>query len=138
MPDAAVRDRLQNVLEAIAESEAAFAERFYEIFLGARPDAAKLFGAFAFAEQEAMFHQVLESLLGWIDEEEWLAGNLEALGQSHREYGVEADMFGAFVEALVTCAREQLSDAIDDEGAAALRTGIEVITEPLRVAIAEG
>lgn len=136
--DAATAETLGEVLAAIGEQEEAFAERFYEIFLAACPDASKLFGAFAFAEQEAMFREVLRSLLAWVEGEDWLAGNLEALGRSHLEYGVEPAMFDAFVDAAVACARERLPELLDDAHAAALEAGARAITAPMREAVAAG
>jgi len=127
---------LGELLAEIGEQEEAFAERFYEIFLAACPDASKLFGAFAFAEQEAMFREVLRSLLAWVEGADWLAGNLEALGHSHREYGVEAEMFDAFVESVVACARERLPELVDDAHAAALEAGARALTAPMRAAVA--
>ena len=90
------------------------------------------------AEQEAMFREVLHSLLARTEGEDWLPGNVEALGNSHREYGVEPFMFDGFVESIVGGVRERLPDVADDAHVAALEVGVRAITAPMRAAVAAG
>jgi len=129
-------------LEALVPAEARFAERFYEIFFARRPDTRPLFGVHAIAEREEMIRETFKSILAISAGEPWLEENLVALGRSHAEYGVEADMYPPFVEAFVACALEIAGSGLDAEAEVALRRAVDRITHAMRDAgelrIAEG
>ncbi len=54
----------------------------------------------AIAEREERVGETWKSLLAWQTHEPWLAENLLAFGRSHREYGVTADMYPSFIDAI--------------------------------------
>jgi hypothetical protein len=119
---------LVDVLEALAAQEGKLTEALYPRFFERRPDAKPLFGVHAIAEREEMIHETLRSLLALSEGEAWLAGNLEALGRSHFEYGVTGDMYGDFVDAFV----EVAGPGFEDAGRAVLRRGLERIADSMR------
>ncbi len=119
---------LVRALETIADREASFTERFYEIFFDRRPDTRALFGPYSLAEQEEMMRETLHSIHALCEDQTWLADNLAALGRSHREYGVTSDMYPAFVEAFIECSREVLGADLGDLELRSLRLAASEIT----------
>ena len=124
-------DALVDVLERIAEREAPFTERVYEIFFDRRPDARELFGPHAIAEQEEMMRETLRSIHALCEDQAWLADNLAALGRSHHEYGVTSDMYRSFAEVFLDCGREVLDDGVGDGGFDSLRLALLEITRQM-------
>lgn len=124
-------DALLRALEMLAEREARFTERFYEIFFDRRPDARELFGPYSITEQEEMMRETLHSIHALCEDQAWLADNLAALGRSHAEYGVTSDMYPAFVDAFVECGREVLGGDIGDAGFRSLRRATSEITRQM-------
>jgi hemoglobin-like flavoprotein len=100
------------VLEVLCtrEHEAALVDRFYDRFFDRNPEVVPLFGEHALAEREEMIQETLKSLLAACEGESWLDANLEALGKSHAEYGVETGMYPAFATAFLETLREILGD----------------------------
>ncbi len=121
---------LLEVLEALAAQEGKITDAIYPLFFDRRPDARPLFGVHALAEREEMIRETLRSLLALAEGESWLAGNLEALGRSHFEYGVTGDMYGDFVDTFV----EVAAPGLDDAGREVLRRGISRIADSMRQA----
>ena len=132
--DDAVTEDFVAVLAEIAECEAEFCTRFYEVFFEQRPDARPLFGAHSLPEQEEMMRETLRSLHAWGEGAAWLGDNLVALGRSHWEYGVTSDMYDDFVATMLSCAREMLGDAFDAARSAALHAALDGIVQPMRSA----
>jgi hypothetical protein len=130
--DSAVSDAVGEILADLAEREAKFGERFYEIFFDLRPDARPLFGVHSISEREEMTRETLRSLHAWSEGEPWLRDNLLALGRSHWEYGVTADMYDSFVDAMLACARATLGGSFDATRADALRAALVGVTRPMR------
>jgi hemoglobin-like flavoprotein len=130
------RDSLLRALEKIAAEEARFTECFYETFFGRRPDTLPLFGVHSIPEREEMMRETLHSLHALVQGESWLAGNLEALGKSHEEYGVTADMYDSYCDSLIDCARQTLAEPLSDIEAAALRLAIVEIARQMSEAAA--
>jgi len=130
----AARDSMPMILAEFAECESRFSERFYEIFFEARPDALPLFGLHSITEQEEMIRETFRSLLAWAEHQPWLESNLDALGKSHWEYGVSADMYDSFVETMLECGRELVGDSLDDARLLAMRIGLEAVVQPMREA----
>ncbi len=118
---------LLRALDAIANKESQFTERFYEIFFARRPDTRDLFGLHGIAEREEMMHETLRSLHALCEQEPWLEGNLIALGHSHGEYGVTQDMYPSFVDALIECTREIVGLSLDHAALASLRQATDAI-----------
>lgn len=119
---------LLEVLEALSDAESKIADAIYPVFFDRRPDARPLFGVHAIAEREEMIRETFRSLLALAEAGPHLAANLEALGRSHFEYGVESDMYADFVEAFVDVAAPGLAD----EEREVLRRGLAEITETMR------
>ena len=71
--------------------------RFYALFFARHPEVCELFGEHAVSEREEMIRETLASVVAYLEDEPWLEGNLEAMGRSHAEYGVEGPMYDAFV-----------------------------------------
>ena len=125
-------ESIPQILAELAEHETRFTERFYEIFFEARPDARPLFGTHALAEQEEMMRETLHSLLAWAESEPWLEGNLSALGKSHWEYGVTADMYASFIESMLECGNEVIGESLDADQRAVLRSALEFVAYQMR------
>lgn len=108
------RESVLSVLETLGEGghEAALIERFYVCFFANNPDVVPLFGEYALAEREEMIRETLKSLLAHCEREPWLETNLRALGKSHAEYGVEAEMYPAYVSSFLATLREILGDRL--------------------------
>ncbi len=119
---------LLEALETLAAREGKITEAIYPLFFDRRPDARPLFGVHALAEREEMIRETLRSLLALAEGESWLAGNLEALGRSHFEYGVTGDMYGDFVDAFV----EVSAPGLDDARREVLRRGLSRIADSMR------
>lgn len=122
------------ILERIGEHEERFTLRFYEIFFECRPDALPLFGVYAISEREEMIRETLRSIFAWIEGEAWLDSNLDALGRSHWEYGVTADMYESYVECMLDTVRETLGDFMTECRTHAFRAGLEAICSRMRIA----
>lgn len=119
---------LIRALSAISDVEADFTERFYQIFFERRPDTRSLFGLHSLSEQEEMMRETVKSLVALAEGEAWLGGNLSALGASHEEYGVTADMYPAYVDTMLACALELLGEQLGAEECAALRGALNEVT----------
>ncbi|MFK7898977.1 MAG: globin domain-containing protein [Myxococcota bacterium] len=122
---------LVDALGLIAENEARFTERFYELFFELRPDTRPLFGRYSISEQEEMMRETLRSLHALSEGEDWLNENLAALGASHEEYGVTTDMYPSYVEAMIACAEEVLGEAFGEDAMRAIRTALDDVTSTM-------
>jgi hemoglobin-like flavoprotein len=127
-------EALRRALEAFSDHEGQITERFYEIFFEKRPDTRELFGVHSIAEREEMMRETLRSIEALLENHDWLAGNLDALGRSHWEYGVTEDMYPSFVECLIDCGHEVLGGALDEAALASFRAATWQIAEQMRVA----
>ncbi len=119
---------LLRAVEAIVGEDARFMERFYALFFERRPDTRPLFGVHAESEREEMLRETIRSLVALAEEEPWLDGNLMALGRSHAEYGVEAEMYESFARTFLDCANESADGPLDDAAAQALEAGIREVS----------
>ena len=127
-PEPSTGSDLIEALEALSADEKRLTEALYPLFFERRPDARPLFGVHALAEREEMVRETLRSLFALAEGEPWLEGNLEALGRSHAEYGVESDMYSDFVRAFVDVA----PPGLDARAKEALRDGLSRITDTMR------
>lgn len=121
------RDALAAIAEAIAGDEDRFVERLYERFFTRAPEARALFGEHSLSEQNEMVAETFRSIVAWADREEWLETNLVALGESHLEYGVEANMYPPFVEAFLETTARFLDDSVSAQTLERLRAGLEAV-----------
>jgi hemoglobin-like flavoprotein len=125
---------LLRALEMFARHEAQITERFYEIFFEQRPDTLELFGAHSISEREEMMRETLRSLHAFYEGQDWLEGNLVALGKSHWEYGVTQDMYSSFVDSLIECGHEVLGEEFDEAAVASFRSAMTVIAQQMSAA----
>jgi len=121
-------------LEQIGAHENAFTEAFYALFFERRPDTLALFGVHSISEREEMMRETLHSLFAVNEGEPWLRGNLLALGESHAEYGVTADMYDSYCEVFVDTAQKMLGDDLKDRELKALRDAIFEVARLMREA----
>lgn len=117
------RTRVLDVLERLSERglEQALCERFYPRFFADCPEAVPLFGVHAIAEREEMVQETLRSLLARCEDASWLDENLRALGASHAEYGVAAEMYPIYVSSFLATLREILGEELCGPTETALR-----------------
>jgi len=125
---------LLRALEKVGAQEHAFTEAFYELFFERRPDTLPLFGVHSIPEREEMMRETLHSLVALKEAEPWLEGNLLALGDSHAEYGVTADMYDAYCEVFVDTAHQILGDHLKDRELEALRIAVFEVARLMRKA----
>jgi len=88
-------------LERLSGNEQALQERFYALFFARHPEVRELFGEHSLSEQEEMIRETLASVVAHLHDEPWLDGNLEAMGRSHWEYGVEDPMYDVFLACML-------------------------------------
>ncbi len=85
-------DHLLESLERLSGREPELVRQFYALFFERHPEVTKLFGEHSLSEQEEMVRETLVSIVAHVEKEPWLQTNLEAMGKSHAEYGVEDRM----------------------------------------------
>ncbi|GEM_PF-3090809 len=132
-PAADERIGLEGIAEAIAASGDRFVESLYARFFTLCPDARPIFGEHSISEQEEMVAETFRAIVAWVDGEPRLATNLDALGESHVEYGVEDAMYRPFVDALVETAASCAGQDEASPGIRMLRESLEVITTRMSV-----
>jgi hemoglobin-like flavoprotein len=88
-------------LESLSAQEAEIVERFYPLFFTRHPEVCELFGEHGISEREEMIRETLASVVAHVEDEPWLDENLEAMGRSHEEYGVEGPMYEGYVACLL-------------------------------------
>jgi len=97
-------------LDRLSGREPQLVEQFYALFFERHPEVTQLFGKHSLSEQEEMVRETLVSVVAYVEKEPWLQTNLEAMGKSHAEYGVEDGMYGWMVECMLD-ALERVSGA---------------------------
>lgn len=100
------RDLLMSSLETLAGRESGLVDRFYELFFSRHPEVCELFGEHGISEREEMIRETLGSVVAHLEDESWLDDNLEAMGKSHQEYGVEGRMYDWFVDCMLDTLEE--------------------------------
>lgn len=126
------RDLLLEMLEALSGREAELVERFYERFFERHPELRELFGEHGVSEREEMIRETLASVLAWLEDEPWLDDNLEAMGKSHAEYGVEGQMYPWFVDTMIDTLEEIAGPTWTPRCREAWREGLERLTTTMR------
>ena len=119
-------------LERLAGHEPHLVQCFFELFFGRHPEVRELFGEHGISEQEEMIRETLASVLAHLDDEPWLDGNLEAMGKSHREYGVEDPMYDDFLACMLEALARVTGDEWDHRRAEAWRRALERLTDVMR------
>ena len=126
------RDLLMGSLERLSGRESRLVERFYELFFARHPEICELFGEHGISEREEMIRETLASVLAHLEGEPWLADNLEAMGKSHGEYGVEGPMYDWFVDCMLDTLEEVHGDGWNSEYREAWRAALEYLTDTMR------
>ena len=93
--------------------------RFYEILFSKYPQVKPLFGRNSGAAQAEMLQQALVSVLEHLEDANWLAHNLGAMGAKHVSYGVRDEMYEWVGDSLLTTLAEIAGDNWTPELAAA-------------------
>ena len=123
---------IHSSLEALAGREEELTERFYPLFFSRHPEVQELFGEHGVSEREEMIRETLNSALAHADDEPWLDGNLEAMGRSHAEYGVELWMYDAFLACLLDVLEDTLGPEWSEACDGAWSRALERLTRVMR------
>ncbi len=127
-------DHLLASLERLSGRESELVQQFYALFFERHPEVTKLFGKHSLSEQEEMVRETLVSMVALIENEPWLQTNLEAMGKSHAEYGVEDRMYDWMVECMLDAVERILGAECRDEYHPAWRTALDHLTDVMRAA----
>ena len=121
-------------LEGLSGREPLLVARFYELFFERHPEVRGLFGVHGLSEQEEMVRETLVSVVAYIEREPWLEINLEAMGKSHSEYGVEAPMYDWFVECMLDALKQVSGTGWRVDYDPAWRSALGLLTDIMRAA----
>ncbi len=127
-------DPLLASLDRLSGHETELVQQFYALFFERHPEVTKLFGEHSLSEQEEMVRETLVSLVAYVEKEPWLQTNLEALGKSHAEYGVEDPLYDWMVECMLDALEQILGADSRDEYAPAWRSALGHLTGVMRAA----
>jgi len=94
-------DLLRESFALIAQREPHLTRRFYDNLFATHPQLRRLFDPRRRGRQEKMLAEALVAVLWHLEEPDWLAGQLGALGAKHVGYGVESEMYDAVGECLL-------------------------------------
>lgn len=110
--------RLRSSFQLVVDREPLVLERFYEVLFERHPQARPLFGRNSRKAQAQMLTQALVSVLDKIEDADWLAETLGAMGAKHVGYGVTDAMYDWVGDALLVTLAEVAGDAWTPEVAA--------------------
>ena len=127
-------DPLLASLERLSGREPELVQQFYALFFQGHPEVRRLFGAHSLLEQEEMVRETLVSIVAYAENEPWLQANLEAMGKSHAEYGVEDPMYDWMVECMLEALGGILGEECRDEYDPAWRRALDHRTGVMRAA----
>ncbi len=127
-------DHLLASLERLSGREPELVQQFYALFFERHPEVTKLFGKHSLSEQEEMVRETLVSIVAYIENEPWLQTNLDAMGKSHAEYGVEDHMYDWMVECMLDALERLLGADCRDEYDPAWRNALCYLTDVMRAA----
>ena len=127
-------DDLLASLDQLSGHEPEFVQQFYALFFERHPEVTKLFGKHSLSEQEEMMQETLVSLVAVVENEPWLQTNLEAMGKSHAEYGVEDHMYDWMLECMLDALERTLGADYLDEYGPAWRSALGHLTDVMRAA----
>ncbi len=121
-------------LDRLSGREPQLVEQFYALFFERHPEVTELFGKHSLSEQEEMVRETLVSMVAHVEKEPWLQTNLEAMGKSHAEYGVEDRMYDWMVECMLDAVERILGADCRDEYVPAWRSALGYLTGVMRAA----
>ena len=119
-------------LESLHGLESRLVEACFDLFFARHPDVRPLFGEHGLSEREEMMRETLVSVLGHVEGEPWLEENLEAMGKSHAEYGVEGRSYTDFVAVLLDSLEAMAPPGWSPATKAAWRRALDRITDTMR------
>jgi hemoglobin-like flavoprotein len=93
---------LRDSFALVAAREPELTARFYEILFSRYPQLRRLFSPQRMAQQADMLRDAIVAVLDHLDDAAWLDSTLRALGARHVDYGVDASMYPAVGECLVS------------------------------------
>lgn len=97
---------LRSSLELVVARQPAITPRFYEILFGRYPHVRPLFGRNSDDNQQRMLQEAIVAVVDHVDDAEWLASTLRAMGRKHVDYGVTAAMYPLVGECLIATLAE--------------------------------
>ena len=121
-------------LDRLSGREPQLVEHFYALFFERHPEVTELFGKHSLSEQEEMVRETLVSVVAYVEQEPWLQTNLEAMGKSHSEYGVEDRMYDWMVECMLDALEGVLGADWREEYGPAWRSALGYLTDVMRAA----
>ena len=127
-------DHLLASLERLSGRESELVQQFYTLFFERHPEVTPLFGKHSVSEQEEMVRETLVSMVALVENEPWLQTNLEAMGKSHAEYGVEDRMYDWMVECMLDAVERILGADCRDQYVSAWRSALGYLTDVMRAA----
>ncbi|MCP4007678.1 MAG: hypothetical protein GY725_26145 [bacterium] len=130
-------EHLIDSMDQLSGRETKLVEEFYALFFERHPQVTELFGKHSLSEQEEMVRETLVSVVAWIEQEPWLQTNLEAMGKSHHDYGVEDRMYDWMVECMLDALGRVCGEGWRDGHARAWRSALGHLTDVMRAAGAE-
>ena len=101
---------LQASLNLVVRRRPELTERFYEILFERFPQARRLFTRNTIKHQASLLQTALASVVGNVDNPEWLSKNLGDLGKRHLDYGITEEMYDWVGEALIATLAEVAGD----------------------------
>lgn len=100
-------DVLRTSLELVVTRQPELTPGFYERLFTRYPQVKPLFGRNAAAAQQRMLQDAIVAVVDHAEDAEWLGSTLRAMGRTHRDYGVTAEMYPWVGE----CLLDTLADA---------------------------
>src|SRR5215207_8517422 len=92
---------LRESFALLVDREPALTERFYDLLFERHPQVAPMFKRRGRRAQEAMLRDALVAVIDRLEDGEWLAGTLRAMGARHVTYGVTDEMYDWVGECLL-------------------------------------
>jgi nitric oxide dioxygenase len=126
--DNALISRLQTSFAEVLTHGDQLAEAFYRRLFSRRPDVRPMFKADA-AVQRRKLMESLATIVGFLDDQHNLDAYLAELGSRHVGFGVKADHYDDFVNALAGAFGDVLGPEMDPELAADWRDTLGLISE---------
>jgi hemoglobin-like flavoprotein len=107
------RELVETSLEAIGERTEELRARFFERLFAENSHIAELFGGYSQSQQQQMTVQMLAALFNTLEYEPWVADDLANLGDRHRDWEVEIEMYTPVTALMVDCAAELVGPSFD-------------------------
>lgn len=118
---------LRSSLALVVEREPVITRRFYEVLFERFPQVEPLFGKNAPQQQQKMLQEAIVAVVDHLEDADWLATTLGAMGRTHVDYGVTAEMYPWVGEALLATLAEIAGEAWTPEVEAAWTEAYQAI-----------